>query len=186
MCLGGWIYNKDNGKCYPPLNSTSKCDNYEHKTMYNYINQTDVNNWMTECNVSNSQNCVFPRPGQLTTQTPSTTKSTLTMSSTTMSPTTISPTTRTPTSPVVPPLYPFTTHTFTTAGKTGPTLNEIINAYSGVSWAQNRTFLNMTKQGIQLWTVPGGGGGSFSITGSFTSATANNNANGFVVITANF
>jgi hypothetical protein len=32
----------------------------------------------------------------------------------------------------------------------------------------------------------GGGGGSYSITGGFTSATANNNANGFVTITANF
>jgi surface protein len=30
----------------------------------------------------------------------------------------------------------------------------------------------------------GGGGGSYSITGDFTSATANNNANGFVTITA--
>jgi len=32
----------------------------------------------------------------------------------------------------------------------------------------------------------GGGGGSFSITGQFDSAEANNNGNGFVVITANF
>ena len=64
-CLGRWVYNKDNGKCYPPLNSESTCSNYEYKTMYNYVNQTDINNWMTRCNVSNSENCKLPREGQL-------------------------------------------------------------------------------------------------------------------------
>jgi hypothetical protein len=55
------------------------------------------------------------------------------------------------------PLYSFTSHTFTTAGKSGksgPTLNEVKNAYSNVSWAQNSDFLNMKKEGIQEWTVP--------------------------------
>ncbi len=77
-------------------------------------------------------------------------------------------------------------HTFTTAGKSGPqgpTLQEVKQAYSGVTWAQNSEFLNMTKQGIQEWTVPmtgnykiralgsmgGGEGGGFGadITGTF-------------------
>ena len=55
------------------------------------------------------------------------------------------------------PTYTFNTHTFTTAGKIGPigpTLDEVKNAYSTVPWAQNNNFLNMTKQGIQEWTVP--------------------------------
>jgi hypothetical protein len=56
------------------------------------------------------------------------------------------------------PLYLFTTHTFTNAGatgRTGPTLSAIRSAYSGVSWAQNNSYLSMTgDNGIQLWTVP--------------------------------
>ncbi len=54
-------------------------------------------------------------------------------------------------------LYEFKEHKFTTAGKTGregPTLQEVKQAYSGVKWAQNNEFLNMTKQGIQEWKVP--------------------------------
>jgi hypothetical protein len=57
-------------------------------------------------------------------------------------------------------LYEFKEHTFTTAGKTGregPTLQEVKQAYSGVNWAQNSEFLNMTKQGIQEWKVPATG-----------------------------
>jgi len=60
----------------------------------------------------------------------------------------------------IPMLYPFKTHTFTTAdksGPTGPTLNEVKNAYSNASWAQNSDFLNMTVQGIQEWKVPATG-----------------------------
>jgi hypothetical protein len=56
------------------------------------------------------------------------------------------------------PLYVFTTHTFTNAGatgRTGPTLSAIRSVYSGVSWAQNNSYLSMTgDNGIQLWTVP--------------------------------
>jgi len=60
-------------------------------------------------------------------------------------------------------LYTFTTHRFTNAGATGregPTLAQVRNAYSSVSWAQNSEFLNMTRQGIQLWRVP--------VTGKYT------------------
>jgi hypothetical protein len=56
------------------------------------------------------------------------------------------------------PLYVFTSHTFTNAGATGrlgPTLTNVTSAYSGVSWAQNNSYLSMTNDnGIQLWTVP--------------------------------
>jgi hypothetical protein len=54
-------------------------------------------------------------------------------------------------------LYNFSTHTFTSAGKTGatgPTLQEIKTAYSAAVWAQNTSYLNVVTQGIQLWTVP--------------------------------
>ena len=60
-------------------------------------------------------------------------------------------------------LYLFKTHTFTTGGQTGrlgPVLAQLRNAYSGVNWAQNSEFLNMTTQGIQEWKVP--------VTGSYT------------------
>jgi tripartite motif-containing protein 56 len=56
------------------------------------------------------------------------------------------------------PLYAFTQHTFTNAsatGRTGPTLSAVRSAYTGVSWAQNNSYLSMTgDNGIQLWTVP--------------------------------
>ena len=56
-------------------------------------------------------------------------------------------------------LYEFTTHTFTNAGatgRTGPILDAVRRAYNTASWAQDTTnkYLNMEKQGIQLWTVP--------------------------------
>jgi hypothetical protein len=57
-CLGGWIYNTNNGKCYPPLNSTSTCNNYDHQTMYKYTDIKDITNWMGSCNVINSPNCI--------------------------------------------------------------------------------------------------------------------------------
>ena len=57
-----------------------------------------------------------------------------------------------------PPLYDFTSHTFTNAsatGRTGPTLSAVRSAYTSVTWAQNTSYLNMTSDnGIQLWTVP--------------------------------
>ena len=55
-------------------------------------------------------------------------------------------------------LYAFSSHTFTsgpvTTGRNGPTLGQLQTAYSSQPWAQNTSFLNMTTQGIQLWTVP--------------------------------
>ncbi len=61
-----------------------------------------------------------------------------------------------PTTTKIPMLYEFKSHKFTTAGKSGPegpTLQEVKQAYSGVSWAQNNEFLNVNK-GIQEWKVP--------------------------------
>jgi len=58
-------------------------------------------------------------------------------------------------------LYPFSSFQFTTAGTTGATGPSLAtlranSAYSGVSWAIDTTnnYLNMTTNGIQLWTVP--------------------------------
>jgi len=57
-----------------------------------------------------------------------------------------------------PGLYAFTSATFTTGGKTGPDGPDISQARNGVgnpSWAS--TYLNMTTNGIQRWTVPASG-----------------------------
>ena len=61
-------------------------------------------------------------------------------------------------------LYPFTSHTFTTAGSTGregPTLANVRSTYS-TSWSDN--YLDMIEQGIQRWTVP--------LTGEYTITAA--------------
>lgn len=80
-------------------------------------------------------------------------------------------------------LFPFISHTFTNAnatGSTGPTLAQIQTAYSETSFASNTSFLNMTTQGIQIWTVPQtriysfivvGGKGGFSSGGNGAKLT---------------
>jgi len=80
--------------------------------------------------------------------------------------------------PATPPasnqaLYSFSSHTFTPAGATGqngPTITQCRNTYS-VTW--DSTYLNMSTQGIQQWTVPktrsytivcrGASGGAFGV-----------------------
>lgn len=55
-----------------------------------------------------------------------------------------------------PPLFNFTSHTFTTAGAyghSGPTTAQLQSAYSATDWAQNTNFL-VSNQGIQTFTVP--------------------------------
>lgn len=82
-----------------------------------------------------------------------------------------------------PDLFFFTAHTFTNAtatGRSGPTLAQIRTAYSSQSWVNNTSYLNMSTQGIQIWTVPkigvytivGGGasGGPIGGTGNIVSA----------------
>lgn len=63
---------------------------------------------------------------------------------------------------IIDTLYSFTSHTFTNASATGwegPTLSQCRSAYSSASWTQDTTnnWLNMTRQGTQLWTVPATG-----------------------------
>jgi hypothetical protein len=60
-------------------------------------------------------------------------------------------------------IYEFSSFTFTNAGvvgSSGPTLAQVRSAYSGASWAQNSSYLNVVTQGYQEWTVP--------TTGSYT------------------
>jgi hypothetical protein len=179
-----------------------------------YIQQSDINNWMNQCNVRNSQTCLYPPTSP---SAPSPSSSPPSSSPPSSSPPSSSPPSSSPpsssppsssppsssppsssppsssppsssppsssppsssppsssppsssppsssppsSSPTTPPLYTFTTHTFTTAGKIGPigpTLAEVRQAYSGVTWAQNNAYLNMTTQGIQKWKVPKSG-----------------------------
>jgi len=61
-------------------------------------------------------------------------------------------------------LYTFSEHKFTNAGKTGPegpSLSDLSANYTP-AWAKNTTYLNMTVNGFQLWTVPVNG--KYSIT----------------------
>jgi len=53
-------------------------------------------------------------------------------------------------------VYEFSTHDFTTcgtSGATGPALSTCQSAYS-TDWDDNTSYLNMTVNGIQRWTVP--------------------------------
>lgn len=57
-------------------------------------------------------------------------------------------------------LYPFDTHTFTNASKTGnlgPTLAQCRTAYAGKPFINDTSLFNVTATGIQEWTVPGTG-----------------------------
>jgi hypothetical protein len=58
-------------------------------------------------------------------------------------------------------LYSFTTHTFTTAGKAGrfgPTIAQMLSAYSAATWTSNPANFNIGRaDGYQLWTVPATG-----------------------------
>lgn len=54
--------------------------------------------------------------------------------------------------------FSFSSHTFTNAGATGvngPSLAQCRSAYASTTWANS--FLNMTTNGIQRWTVPSTG-----------------------------
>jgi len=81
-----------------------------------------------------------------------------------------------------PPLYSFTSHTFTNCsatGRTGPTLANCTSAYSSTTWASNTAYFNMTTQGIQEWTVPETADYTFSVRGAgggrgYTTGNANN------------
>jgi hypothetical protein len=76
----------------------------------------------------------------------------------------------------LPPLYDFTSFTFTNASatlQTGPTLSQCRTAYAGTSWLSN--YFTMTTTGYQLWTVP-----DTTIYTILCAGAANNNpTNGF-------
>jgi hypothetical protein len=66
-------------------------------------------------------------------------------------------------------LYTFSAFTFTSAslvGRTGPTLAQVQTAYSGESWTQNTSYLNVTTNGYQEWTVPQTGTYEFEVAGA--------------------
>jgi hypothetical protein len=96
--------------------------------------------------------------------------------------------------PVEPGLYTFTTATFTSGGQNGNTGPILSQARSGVSGTPSpstwtSTYLNMSTQGIQLWTVPStatytirvmGGSGGGANNGGLTSGGRG------VILQANF
>lgn len=58
-----------------------------------------------------------------------------------------------------PPIYSFSSFTFTTGGitgRTGPSKATLLSSYDTVtySWLSNTAYFNMLTNGIQLWTVP--------------------------------
>lgn len=78
---------------------------------------------------------------------------------------------------VAPGLYVFSTHTFTNAGKTGrygPILSDIQSTYSSTVWASDVNLLNMTTQGIQIWTVPKTSVFTFVIAGAAGGSSTQN------------
>jgi hypothetical protein len=83
-------------------------------------------------------------------------------------------------------LYLFTTATFGTGGATGrngPNITQARTAIGNPSWASS--FLNMTTNGVQLWTVPKEG--SFSIQAKGARGGVGGNAAGYGSTTsANF
>lgn len=84
-------------------------------------------------------------------------------------------------------LYLFSTFTFTNAGATGangPILSQLQNSYSATAWTQSTSYLNMTTQGIQLWTVPSSG--TYTITCAGAAGGAGNGGPGTgAIITSN-
>ncbi len=90
-------------------------------------------------------------------------------------------TTMMPTTTMIPFVYKFISHTFTTAGKSGkdgPILAEVRNAYSGVSWAQNSEYLNIITHGIQEWKVPVSGSYTIRAVGAGVPYNSNYKING--------
>ena len=78
---------------------------------------------------------------------------------------------------VEPPLYSFTTFTFTPAGATGSsgptTLSAYGGAYPGVGTSYALAIGSGLRQGSQLWTVPDSGNYTFTIAGAGGSYTFN-------------
>jgi surface protein len=78
-------------------------------------------------------------------------------------------------------IYAYSSHTFTTAGVsgiTGPTLSDVRTAYAnvGATWASS--YVNMTTQGIQEWTVPATGSYTIRAVGAGVPYSGDQTANG--------
>jgi len=58
-CLGGWMYG--NGKCFPPAQTSTSCNNYDWNTMFNYIKQSQIDLWKEKCQVVETSDCKYPR-----------------------------------------------------------------------------------------------------------------------------
>lgn len=85
-------------------------------------------------------------------------------------------------------LYAFTSNTFMNAGvtgKDGPTLAQIQSAYSANTWASDTNNLNMTTQGVQIWTVPYTGVYAFTVAGACGGTSYNTPGNGAVLTASN-
>jgi len=81
-------------------------------------------------------------------------------------------------------LYSFTTFTFTNAnntGRYGPILSQIQSAYSSTSWTQNISYLNMTTQGYQKWTVPRTGNYRIRVAGAGAADSNNFGSRGIII-----
>ena len=83
-------------------------------------------------------------------------------------------------------LYAFTSFTFTNASATfryGPTLAQCQSAYAGTSWATGGTYLTMTTQGYQLWTVPATGTYTIVCAGAATATSSYGYGYGAIIAT---
>jgi hypothetical protein len=83
-----------------------------------------------------------------------------------------------------PPLYAFTSFTFTNAGatlQTGPTLSQCLTAYAGTPWLSN--YFTMTTTGYQVWTVPDTQNYTIMCAGAATNIPSNGYGYGIIVAT---
>lgn len=86
-----------------------------------------------------------------------------------------------------PALFPFTSHTFTPAGldgRFGPTLSQVRSAYS-TDWDENSSYLSMTYQGIQEFTIPETGSYQIVLAGAKGGNVTNGSAGGYGTATEN-
>jgi hypothetical protein len=91
-----------------------------------------------------------------------------------------------------PPLYAFTTFTFTnadTTGRIGPTLATLLASYNtGVNtWLTNTAYYNVdaTFRGYQLWTVPESGNYQFQVRGASSGVGGSKGAAALITATLN-
>ena len=79
-------------------------------------------------------------------------------------------------------LYTFTSHQFTTcgtSGRTGPSLSTCQSSYTTTGdWDNSTSYLNMTVNGIQRWTVPATASYRISATGAAGKSNGNSYSGG--------